>query len=75
MFIPQDKLKILKYYDKYGLEAVQKSLSFQMYHKTNKPYTVSRKTIINWKKKYIESFDNKSLRTIITIRNSLTKIK
>jgi putative transposase len=58
MYTAIEKLKIIQYYDRYGLEAVQESLSFQINSKTQKPYTVSRRTIFNWKKKYIESYEN-----------------
>ncbi|MGL4759201.1 MAG: integrase core domain-containing protein [Patescibacteria group bacterium] len=58
MYTAQDKLKIIQYYDKYGLEAVQESLSFQTNPKTDKPYSVSLRTIFNWKKKYTESYEN-----------------
>jgi putative transposase len=51
MYSPEDKLKIIKYYNKYGLEAVKESLEFQ-------EKKVSRRSIFNWKKKYREDYDN-----------------
>jgi putative transposase len=51
MYTAIDKFKIIQYFDKHGYQATLDSLLLS-------GFKVSRRTIFNWKKKYIESYDN-----------------
>jgi IS30 family transposase len=51
MYTATDKFKIIQYFDKHGYQATLDSLLLS-------GFRVSRRTIFNWKKKYVESYDN-----------------